>query len=327
MNNQLDKTTQTVGVVLVNWNGAEFTIPCIESLLAGVVKPERLIVVDNASHDNSTELIMQRFPEIELILNKENVGFTGANNVGVNSLISSGCDYIWILNNDTIVEENCLFMLKNYMDRYSDVSACSGKILYVNSDRLIWYAGAIYNRWTLRFTHRGVGDIDVGQYDRVEEVPFLSGCCMFIRRDAILRIGMFDDHFFAYNEDGDWCLRAMKADLRLLYIPQAVIWHKVSATVNKLKKQRYGGSTSPFSVYITNRNRFYILRKHSSSMFQACIALLFHIAWFCYYAGALLMLFRIDKFCALVMSVNDGITLPLDDSHPRISIPRYLQTK
>ena len=324
MSSHPDTAIQAVGVVLVNWNGAGFTIPCIESLLAGSVTPDRIVVVDNASRDNSPELLAEKFPGIELIRNRENLGFTGANNIGISRLMAEGCDYVWILNNDTTVDGECLGALKSYMAGHPEVSACSGKILYAEPDQRIWYAGARYDTWTMGFAHRGQGEDDTGQYESVEEVPFLSGCCMFVRREALECVGLFDEHFFAYYEDSDWCLRAREARLRLHYLPSAVIWHKVSATVNTLKKQRYGGTTSPFSVYITNRNRLFLIRKHAGNALQWCTASIAFTAWFCYYSAALVLLFRINKCRALVMAVYDGITMPLDSSPGRAMTPRYL---
>ncbi|GFE58592.1 glycosyltransferase family 2 protein [Geobacter sp. AOG1] len=325
MNMQSAKTTRTVGVVLVNWNGAELTIPCIESLYAGTVKPDRIVVVDNASRDHSVALIADRFPDLELIRNQENAGFTGANNIGISRLMSSGCDYIWILNNDTTIDENCLSTLKSYMDIHPDVSACSGKILYAETDRLIWYAGATYSTWTFQSRHRGEGEEDAGQYDMIEDVPFISGCCMFVRRAAIERIGLFDNHFFAYGEDSDWCIRAQKEKLRLHYLPQAVIRHHLSATVNKLKNQKTRGTTSPFSIYITSRNRLYLIRKHSTNVLQTCIASLAVVAGLAYHAAGLLALGRFEKIGALVMAVYDGITAPLGAAGNHTFMPRYLR--
>jgi len=324
MSSLVDKAIPAVGVVLVNWNGAGYTLQCIESLLAGSVKPDRIVVVDNASRDHSPELIAEKFPEIDLIRNQENVGFTGANNIGISRLMAAGCEYVWILNNDTTVDAECLSALKNHMTGHTGVSACSGKIFYAEPEKLIWYAGATYNRWTLRFTHRGQGEVDVGQYDRVEAVPFLSGCCMFVRREALERVGQFDDHFFAYYEDSDWCLRARKASLRLDYVPEAVIHHKVSASVNMLKKNATSGTTSPFSVYITNRNRLYQIRKHSDNALQYITAAVAFAVWVCYYGAVLLLLLRIDKCRALVMAVYDGVTKPLDSSPCSTMTPRYL---
>ena len=313
-----------VGVVLVNWNGAEDTIPCIRSLLAGSAKPDRVVVVDNASSDGSAGLIERAFPGVELIRNGENAGFTGANNIGIGRLLSSGCDYVWVLNNDTTVHEDCLRTLKGHMEAHSEVSACSGKILYDEPARMIWYAGATYNPWTMRPRHRGGGEEDNARYDAVENVPFLSGCCMFVRREAFERVGLFDDHFFAYGEDSDWCLRASREHMRLHYVPQAVIRHKVSASFRKKNLHSHGGTTSPLAIYATSRNRLYIIRKHRKGMAQMLSALFTAATWYCYYGMALLVLRRKEKLGALARGVYDGIRGPLAQPD-RTMLRRYLK--
>jgi len=325
MNDRSAKATATVGVVLVNWNGAQHTIPCIESLLAGSVTPDRIVVVDNASKDGSADRIAERFPDITLVRNSENLGFTGANNVGIRRLMSLGCDYLWILNNDTTVGTHCLSELKNHLGDHVGVSACSGKITYAEPQDLIWYAGATYDPWTVRSRHRGEGEKDVGQYEDIVEVPFLSGCCMFVRREAMERIGVFDDRFFAYYEDTDWCRRAIEANQRLHYVPTAIIRHKVSATIRSLKAARTAGTTSPFGTYIMNRNRLFVIRKHAARAVQLVTALLMYSLWICYYATALVLLGRPEKFRALILSVYDGMLLPLDDAESIREKPRYLR--
>jgi GT2 family glycosyltransferase len=315
----------TVGVVLVNWNGAEHTIPCIESLLAGSVAPDRIVVVDNASRDDSAERIARRFPEVTLIRNTENLGFTGANNQGIERLIAAGCAYIWILNNDTTVDRGCLSSLKEHLDAHRDAAACSGKVLYAEPRDLIWFAGATLNAWTLVATHRGVGERDTGRYDRIEPTPFLSGCCMFVRREALQRLGAFDDRFFAYFEDADWCLRAVEAGLRLDYVPQGVLWHKVSATLDSLKDPGTTGTTSPFGVYITLRNHWFLIRKHARSPLRLAIAVSAHAAGTGYHAGGLLLLGRFHKLKAVAWSVYDGLFEPLDEIGSRRKKPRYLE--
>jgi GT2 family glycosyltransferase len=320
----LPPTPGTVGVVLVNWNGAEHTIPCIASLLSGSVTPDRIVVVDNASRDDSAERIVSRFPEVTLLRNTENLGFTGANNQGIERLIASGCDYIWILNNDTIVDRECLSTLKEHLEAHRDVAACSGKVLYAEPRDLIWFAGATVGAWTLVATHRGVGERDTGRYDRIEPTPFLSGCCMFVRREALQRLGAFDDRFFAYFEDADWCLRAGEAGVRLDYQPRAVLWHKVSATLHGLKAPGSAGTTSPFGVYITIRNRWFLIRKHARSPLRMATAGLAHALATGYHAGGLLLLGRFQKLKAVALAVYDGLFEPLDESASRRKKPRYL---
>jgi GT2 family glycosyltransferase len=313
MKDQLENASNKIGVVLINWKGAELTVPCIASLLEGTARPDHIVVVDNASVDGSADLVARQFPDIELIRNSDNLGFTGANNIGINSLMTAGCGYIWILNNDTTVDTRCLSVLKGHMDAHPDVSACSGKILYSAPRNLIWYAGATYNPWIVRTRHRGHDEIDRGKYESIERVPFISGCCMFVRRETIECIGAFDDHFFAYGEDTDWCLRAEKAKLCLEYVPRALIRHKVSATLRKFKKQKRGGDTSPFAVYIVSRNALYLIRKHARSILHTGTALFVFSLWTFYYGAVLLLLGRLAKFRALAVSVYDGILQPLDD--------------
>jgi len=324
MSNETVNKAGTVGVVLVNWNGGEYTIPCIESLLEGNIIPNRIVVVDNASRDGSADKIVKAFPGIELIRNSENLGFTGANNMGIARLTEVGCEYIWVLNNDTTIDKQCLSTLKKYLDEHPEAAACSGKILYQEPERLIWYAGSTYSRWTVRSRHRGYGEEDRGQYDSTGAVPFLSGCCMFVRRSALDRIGAFDDHFFAYGEDADWCLRAREAGLRLDYVPGAVVRHKVNASVNKVKDRKTRGSTSPFSVYITSRNSLYLIRKHAENVLQAGAACIAYGAWTCYYGTVLLLLGRFGKLKALLVSVYDGATGSLAASDITAVKPRYL---
>ncbi len=325
VNAQSVHATATVGVVLVNWNGAKHTIPCVASLLAGSERPDWIVVVDNASHDGSADLILETFPSITLLRNSDNLGFTGANNVGINRLMTLGCSYIWILNNDTTVDQRCLSVLRDYLCAHPGVSACSGKILYAEPQNLIWYAGATYDPWTMRSKHRGEGAFDVGQYEQPGAVPFLSGCCMFVRRETIEHFGVFDDRFFAYDEDSDWCLRVMEANRRLDYVPNAILWHKVSATVRSVKARDTSGTTSPFSIYVTNRNRLFVIRKHAARSPRLFTALLRHALWVGYYGMALLLMGRLEKFRALIMSAYDGMTKPLDEAGSIKETPRYLK--
>ena len=322
---QSTSASATVGVVLVNWNGAEHTIPCVESLLAGSVRPDSIVVVDNASQDDSADRIAERFPGVTLIRNSHNLGFTGGNNIGIDRLLTSGSAYLWILNNDTTVDKECLSVLKTHLDAHPDVSACSGKITYAEPQNLIWYAGATYDPWTVQSRHRGEGENDVGQYEQTADVPFISGCCMFVRREAVERVGVFDDRFFAYYEDSDWCRRAIRTSHRLQYVPSAIVRHKVSATVGRVKARETAGTTSPFSVYITNRNRLFMIRKHAAGVLQMGTAVLAYACWLFYYGTALVVLGRFQKFGALVMAAYDGALRPLNEAESIGKMPRYLR--
>lgn len=306
MLNGLNVTDIKVAVLLLNWNGVELTLPCIDSLINGTVRPTKIFVVDNASIDCSVQKLGNTFSDIEVIENKENLGFTGGNNVGLERILSGNYDYVWILNNDTVVAENSLKYLLDAMEADLGIAAASGKILYDDPQNLIWYAGSRFNFWTLQAAHKGERHKDLMQYDLPEDVPFISGCCMFVRKSALEHVGLFDNNFFAYYEDYDWCLRAKSLGLRLRYVPDSVIYHKVSASFKKTSIQSCGGTSSPFVIYLITRNRMFIIRKHANNIFQFIVSATFYFTRNCFYAAALIFLFRIRKMNSIWKGTVDG---------------------
>lgn len=301
-----NKKHKTVGVVLLNWNGADLTIACIESLLCGILIPDHIIVVDNASSDGSADMIETKYQQVQIIRNTKNLGFAGGNNIGIQQLIKQDVDYIWVLNNDTEIDENCLDELVKFMDGEPNVSGCCGKILYDNPHDKIWYAGATLNNYTLKSKHRGEMETDKGQYNDPNTTPFITGCCMFVRKSAWECTGGFDEQFFAYSEDLDWCLRARNLGLTLRYVSQSIIYHKVSATFKKTTTQKNGGTSSPLAIYLITRNRMFLIRKHAKNGFQFLVSTILYFTWnFCYGTGLILLL-RNTKFKALAKGIIDG---------------------
>jgi len=297
---------KTVGVVLVNWNSAELTIDCIKSLLCGHLVPDQIAVVDNASYDGSADLIAARFNQIKLIRNTENLGFAGGNNVGIQHLLKCNMDYIWVLNNDTEIDENCLSELVKFMDKELNVSGCCGKILYDNPRNKIWYAGSTFNKFLLTSRHRGALETDTGQYNNTEFTPFITGCSMFVRQSAWNLVGGFDEAFFAYAEDLDWCLRAMKLSQRFAYVPNAVIYHKVSSSFRK-STSNDSGYTTPLMIKLCHRNKLFIIRKYSNSTTHKSICLLLFFFWVLYYSSGLIILKRHEKLKSLWAGIYEGL--------------------
>lgn len=309
---------RSVGVVLVNWNGGELTIPCIGSLLAGSTIPDRIVVVDNASTDGSADQIASQYPNVVVIRNEENTGFTGGNNVGISRLLDEGMDYIWVLNNDTEVEKDCLKVLVEFMEREGNVAGCCGKILYHDRRDIIWYAGAKYYPRLLTAKHIGESQKDGESFNVVQETLFITGCSMFVRAVVWRKVGLFDDRLFAYSEDFDWCLRAKYLGLHLNYVPQAVIYHKISSSMRKLIGKRNAGTTSPLSIYLTSRNRLYIIKKHSSRITTSVTAMINYFAGQVYYLAALILLMRWSKGKALVLGIWDGLFDKMTDPVIRV---------
>jgi GT2 family glycosyltransferase len=266
-------------VVLLNWNGGEYTIPCIKSLQAGKAKPWKIIVVDNASVDHSDELIAAQFPEVKIIRSNINLGFTGGNNVGIRELINDQADYIWILNNDTVVDSSCLKNLLDAIHIHKDIAAVTAKIYYQDPADVIWYAGDIWHPIMFMASHQGAGEKDEGRYEQRRDVRIIDGCCIFARREAFEIIGIFDNRYFAYHEDIDWSFRARRAGYRLIYVPSALIWHKVSGTIRKMTLNDNAGTATPLQYYLSTRNHLYLIRRYATRPWQFLAAIAYSLIY------------------------------------------------
>jgi GT2 family glycosyltransferase len=255
---------KNVAVIIVNWNGLKDTLNCLSSLVN--IRHDginvELIVVDNGSNDGSAVGIRRKYPDTILIENKDNLGFSGGSNSGIQKAIEDGADYVWLVNNDTYVDPHALEALVTVFHD-SENGIAGSKIYfsagheyhrdrYSESDRgkVFWYAGGIIDWKNMYASHRGVDLIDSGQYDRSEETDFVTGCSMMIRKEVIRKIGLFDNGLYLYLEDLDYCLRAKASGFRLIYVPQSVMWH-VNAGSS-------AGPGNPLQEYYQTRNRLVI---------------------------------------------------------------------
>jgi len=296
-----------VGVVLVNWNGGDLTLACLKSLYTADRQPWRILVVDNASEDGSPQTIAERFPGVTVLRETQNTGFAKANNTGTRKLMDQGADAIWVLNNDTEVAADCLSALQDGLAQDAGAGVVTGKILRHDDPGVIWYAGGRLNRLTLTTAHRGLGERDRGQYDREGKTAFVSGCCMLIRRETLERVGLFNETYFAYCEDAEWCIRALAAGETLRYVPRATLTHKVSASVHKNAFKEKRGTVAPLVHYLNARNRLFTLRLHAHRPSQ----ILAGYGWYCGFslwiiAGHLLK-GRWAKLSGRIRGIRDGL--------------------
>jgi GT2 family glycosyltransferase len=266
-----------VAIILVNWNGKNDTIACLASIFSLLTSHFSLltIVVDNGSDDNSVEVIRKKFPRVEVIEAGGNMGFTGGNNLGIKRALETGAQFVWLLNNDTVVDKNALTSL---VDAFDDgrVGIAGSKIYfrtgheyhkdrYIKKDlgRVLWYAGGVIDWQNMYAAHRGVDEVDRGQYDEIEETQFVTGCSMMIRRNVFDRIGLLDGRFFAYLEDVDFCLRAGRAGFILRYVPWSVVWHNNAGSS--------GGVGSRIHEYYMTRNRLIVGMRYASIRTKAAL--------------------------------------------------------
>jgi hypothetical protein len=268
-------------IVILNWNNADDTLACVESVEKAARRNFglRIVVVDNASDDESLDRLKKLEVDergIKLIRNSQNLGFAEGNNIGIKYAVGRKADLIIILNNDTRVKDDFLSRSVEFMSKHSDVGVMSPKIyfergyeynkkLYKEDDlgKVFWYAGGIIDWRNILGKNRGVDEPDRGQYETVAECDFATGACSVFRKEALEDVGFYDKRFYMYLEDVDISLRLKKAGWKVKYNPQAVIWHKVAGS------SRIGGDLND---YFITRNRLLFGLRYASLRAKLALA-------------------------------------------------------
>jgi len=254
-----------VVIILLNWNGWRDTVACVESCRRLTYPNFRLVIVDNGSSDGSGAILRERCPDAELIQAGDNLGFAGGNNIGIRRALEQGAEYVWLLNNDTVVDAEALSALVRVAEDDEATGMVGSKIFYHDNTRLIWYAGAALDpKMPHRLHHHGLNREDRGQYDEVCPAGFITGCSLLARREMVEAVGLMDEEFFLYFEDADWSARAAARGWKLMFCPQSVVYHKVSMSV--------GGSGSPVAFYYSARNLLHFVRRNFPGRFYSALA-------------------------------------------------------
>lgn len=224
--NSWRSTDPKVSIIILNWNSYEVTRDCLLSLRKLNYSNREIVLVDNGSVDRSGERLAREFPEVRLIRNQENLGFTGGNNAGMRFALSLGSEYFLLLNNDTLAAPDFLTKLIEIAEPDPTIGMLSPKIYFDQPRDRIWFAGGAYNRGSSFPQCFGMGRQDHKRYDCSRDISFVSGCAFLIKIAVVAQIGLLDDTFFLGFEDLDWSIRVSNAGYRGRYVPDAVIWHK-----------------------------------------------------------------------------------------------------
>jgi GT2 family glycosyltransferase len=298
--------TPKVSIVVLNWNGYEVTRECLASLSAIDYPNREIVLVDNGSADGSPDRLAAGFPGITLIRNKENLGFTGGNNVGIRRALEENTDYVLLLNNDTVVAPNFLSELIRAGEADPRVGLLNPKILYFEPSNRIWYAGGSFSIWKGIASHRGTREVDCGRYDSPEEVTFITGCALLIKSEVIRKVGLLDDCLFYTCEDTDWTIRSLDAGYKALYVPSSVIWHKESMDV----KHNAGKA---FRDYYNIRNSLIVARRHARLYHWP--SFLFSLAFMvAYRTTGYFIRGEFDRVGAVYRGLRDGFFMDLSHS-------------
>ncbi len=243
-----------VGVILVNWNGAEFTIPCIESLLKSNYPNYQIIVVDNGSRDGSPERIVQEYPQVELLRQLSNSGLPKARNQGIECALKLGSEYAITLDNDTRADRDMISHLVGTAELANRASVVGPKIYWLHHPNRLWFAYGRLSLWTGVYSNPVYNQVDQGQFEEPVEMEVASGCCMLIPKKVFQTVGGFDEAFGRWaHDDVDWSLRCRRAGFGIIFSPKAKLWHRVGGSAQKIS----GASIR----YHATRDQLWTLRK------------------------------------------------------------------
>lgn len=239
-----------VAAIVLNYNGREVTLQALRSLLAMTYSDFEVLHVDNGSSDGSSEAVAEALPGVVPVRLEENRGPGGGINRGIETALRRGCDYLLLLNNDIEVSPSMLDELISVAETDPGIGIVGPKIYYhARPDRLWSAGGAIRFRESVT-RERGSGELDRGQYDRDQEVGYVNGCAMLIRRSVLEQVGLWDPLFHLAADDADWCMRMKALGYRAFFAHRAVLWHKVGHTVGGYQASRtfYNGRSAALFV-------------------------------------------------------------------------------
>lgn len=246
----------SVYIILVNYNGVNDTIACIESIKKNEHNCEyKIIVVDNNSTDNSVE-ILSKNQDIHFIESHANNGFAIGNNIGIDYALKDGADYILLLNNDTIITENSISKLLNALKQNEDIGIVGCRIMYDDNKELINYCGGRFNWYKGITVHEHYKQKFNNDMPECMDTEFITGCCMLITKEVFEKVGYLPEEYFMYFEDADFCMKVRNANYKLKICTNVVIYHKVSSSS--------GGEYSEFAIKWITRNRLIFLDKYKN---------------------------------------------------------------
>lgn len=266
-----------ITIVIVNWNTCDILRDCLCSIYTETKRLKfEIIVIDNASSDDSVRMVKEKFPQVILIENSENRGFAAANNQGI--AIAKG-RYVLLLNSDTIVLDSAIAKVVAFADTHLDTAIVGCRVL--NPDRMLqqtcfmfpsilnlMLSSSYLYRLFPRSKFFGREHMTWWNRDDVREVDVATGCFMLVRREAIEAVGVMDERFFLYGEETDWCYRFKQAGWKILFTPYAEIIHLHGAST----RQRRGEML--LQVY---GSILLFLKKHRGRLTHALACLLLAI--------------------------------------------------
>lgn len=238
-----------VSIITINYNGLENTCALIETIPFN--ENMEVIVVDNASKNQEADTIAKRYPRVKVIQSERNLGFAGGNNLGIQAAQGK---FLFLINNDTAFKIFNVQTLIVRMESSPNIGIVCPKIRFAWGNNPIQYAGySRLSRVSVRNHAIGFNEEDKNQYETAHPTPYAHGAAMFIRRNAINKVGLMPECFFLYYEELDWSMMFTRAGYQIWYEPNCTIYHKESQAT---------GQNSPLRTYYLTRNRLLLVRRN-----------------------------------------------------------------
>jgi GT2 family glycosyltransferase len=220
-----------ISIIIVTWNGLRHLQKCLPSIVASTYQNFEIVLVDNASSDGSIEFVEKKYPNVKIVRNQTNLGFAEANNIGFEN---SDGEYVFLLNNDTTIEPDCLEKLMTKIKENETIGGIQPKILRMDEPEKLDCVGDFPTISGI-FEHYGLGgDKNDPRFNKTMEIFAMKGAAMFVPRKIIEKVGLFDSDFFAYFEETDFCHRIWLAGYKIIYYPGATVYHKGFGTSHNL---------------------------------------------------------------------------------------------
>ena len=291
---------QKVSIIIINYNGADDTLECLDSLSKIDYPDYEIILVDNASSDASFTLneVHKNFPAVKILAFPRNFGFAGGNNAGIKDALDGGARYALLLNNDTTVASDFLSQMVKAAKSDRNIGIVGAKIYYFAEKNRIWYNGSIFS-WINGGRHIQDDAIDENPGDKeIRNTEYVTGCALLIKKEVVEKIGLLCEDFFMYYEDIEWSLRARGAGYKTVVAPAAHIWHKVSRSASKMG--------APVIHYYNIRNTLILTKAHAPAPIKALVYL--WSAYHCVKQIAKLIMFRDRDSKHIARAIMRGIS-------------------
>ncbi len=297
-------TDKLASIIIPTHNREGDVLKCLKSVHHISYPNFEVIVIDNASSDNTVAKIREMFNKVKIIEMQKNFGVAVGRNEG---LRHAKGDYVCFLDSDNIVDKDFLTELINLVKTDKKIGFVGPKMCYFGDQKLIWYAGADINLWTSKTTYRGLGEIDNGQYDKVSEVGHIPNVWV-VKREVIEKIGFMDTSYTMHYEEADWAIRAKEAGYKVVFCPSAVVYHNTPLADKGSGLRGLIGLDNSYRIFFAARNRTLFMKRFTGRFRYLVFILIFNNLFLVGYCLILFYYGRWDLIKSYVRGYLAGLT-------------------